>query len=426
MSRKLKVDLLFNYASLGVLAVAGLVMNLVVVQLMGEAALGVFNQAYAIYVASSQLAVGGVHVSVLRSVAQARDDSRELGPVIASGLVLSASLGLVWGLATLLSRNFWGDLLNSPGVVGSLVFVGPALVVFSINKTLLGALNALQHMRSFAVLQAVRYCALIAVLTTVAWWRRPVAELSLAFLVSELLVLALAAPLVASRVRLRFAHVQERWLTHHLAFGARGMLSGVFIELNTRIDVLCIGLFLSDKEVGRYSVAAVFAEGLYQCLVVVRNQVNPVLARLLLGDDRRPLLLLVHRAWRYLYPGMGLTFVVGIGVFHLILSRYVQISDPAQVLACSAILGAGVFVVSGFVPFDGVLLHAGRPEYYTLFTFSIAVSNAGLNLLLIPVLGIQGAALGTALALALSVLYLSGLMRWQLGFSYLGSSRGRA
>jgi Na+-driven multidrug efflux pump len=123
---------------------------------------------------------------------------------------------------------------------------------------------------------------------------------------------------------------------------------------------------------------------------------------------------------------MGLAFVLGLGVFYLILSQIVQMSGPGQVLACSAILGAGVFVVSGFVPFDGVLLHAGRPEYYTLFTFAIAASNAVLNLLLIPVLGIQGAALGTALALALSVPYLSVIMRWQLGFSYLSTTRRAA
>jgi O-antigen/teichoic acid export membrane protein len=42
-----------------------------------------------------------------------------------------------------------------------------------------------------------------------------------------------------------------------------------------------------------------------------------------------------------------------------------------------------------------------------------------LNLVLIPWLGIQGAALGTALALALSIPYLSAIMRWQLGFDYL-------
>jgi O-antigen/teichoic acid export membrane protein len=422
LSRGLKIDLLFNYASLGVLAAAGLLMNLVVVRLMGEAALGVFNQAYAIYIASSQLAVGGVHISVLRSVAQAQGGPREVARVIASGLVLSGSLGVLWCVIIALSRGVWGALLDSPGVVGSLSFVAPALILFSINKTLLAALNGLQSMRVFAVLQALRFCVLIGALTIVACWQRPVAELSAAFLVAELVVMAVAVPCVLAKVGFRHVHIERTWLMHHLQFGAKGMLSGVFIELNTRIDVLAIGFFLSDKEVGRYSLAAVFAEGLYQCLVVVRNQVNPVLCRLLLLPDRQPVLRMVHAAWRYLYPGMAITYLLGLATFHFILSYQVQISEPAQTLSCAAILGAGVLAVSGFVPFDGILLHSGRPAYYTLFTFAITATNAVFNLLLIPLLGIQGAALATGLALALSVFYLSGIMRWQLGFSYLNTS----
>jgi O-antigen/teichoic acid export membrane protein len=421
VSRGLKIDLLFNYASLGVLAAAGLLMNLVVVRLMGEAALGIFNQAYAIYIASSQLAVGGAHISVLRSVAQARGGPREVGAVIASGVALSASLGALWCLIIALSREWWGALLDSPGVVGSLLFVAPALILFSINKTLLAALNGLQSMRKFAVLQALRFSALIAALTLIAYRHGPVEALSAAFLVAELVVLGVAVPCLLTKVNVRDAHIEWPWLKHHLTFGAKGMLSGVFIELNTRIDVLAIGFFLSDKEVGRYSLAAVFAEGLYQCLVVVRNQVNPLLCKLLLTPDRQPVIRMVHAAWRYLYPGMAITYLLGLAVFHFVSSYQAQLSEPLQTLSCAAILGAGVVAVSGFVPFDGILLHSGRPEYYTLLTFSTAATNAVLNLLLIPILGIQGAALATGLALGLSVLYLSGIMRWQLGFSYLNS-----
>ena len=56
------------------------------------------------------------------------------------------------------------------------------------------------------------------------------------------------------QLQLRPVHVCRSWLKRHLAFGARGLMSGVFLELNTRIDVLAIGLFLSDTDVGTYSI----------------------------------------------------------------------------------------------------------------------------------------------------------------------------
>lgn len=419
MVTSFRLDLIFNYASLAILAASGLVANLVVARLMGEAALGVFNQSFAIYIACSQLAVGGVHISVLRSVAQAESHSEGQAPIVASGLVLAFGLGAVLCAFVLLSRNMWGLILGSPEVVDSLSWVGPALLLFSLNKTLLATLNGQGRMRAFAVLQASRYIVLVAALTVLAGYGRPAAELSSALLYAEVAVLLGATPCLLARLALGRRHVQKPWLKHHLMFGAKGALSGVFVELNTRVDVLAIGWFSSDADVGRYSLAAVFAEGLYQCLIVVKNQMNPVLAKLLADRHHGRIIDLVRRSWRYLYPGMTGTYLVGLAVFHVVLTYHLQSPSPREALVCYAILGAGVLAVSGFVPFDSVLLHSGRPGYHTLLTFFVTGTNLILNLLLIPLWGIAGAALATASALGLSVVYLSVLMRWQLGFSYL-------
>lgn len=424
-SKTLSLDLLFNYASLAVVALGGLLTNVIVARYLGEAALGVFAQAYAVYIAASQLAVGGVHISVLRSVAQARGARAEQGRLVASGLTLSLALGTAVGAVVLLGRGQLGTLLSSSELPGALAFAALALLPFSLNKTLLSALNGLERMRVYALLQALRVVVLLLTLSVLAWSHRPAAQLTLGLLLAELCVLSLALPLVVRQLQLRPTQVCRSWLERHLSFGARGLMSGVFLELNTRVDVLAIGLFLSDVEVGRYSIAAAFGEGLYQCLIVVRNQLNPRLATLILDQDRAPIQRLVHRAWRYLYPGMIVTYLAGLAVLQLLLSYQLRLPDLAAIRACYLILGAGVIAVSGFVPFDGALLHAGRPAHYTLFTFLIALSNLLLNLALIPLLGIQGAALGTALALGLSIFYLSSIMRWQLGFDYLTKGQGR-
>lgn len=419
MSRRLKIDLAFNYASLGVLAVSGLVMNLVVVRLAGEAALGVFNQAFAIYIAASQLAVGGVHISVLRSVAQTTPESAEQAAVIASGVALSLGLGCSVGALTWLTRGFWAWALDSQAVADSLSFVAPALAFFAMSKTLLATFNGLERMRLFAVLSALRFVILIAVLTFLAWRGSPAAHLSASLLISEICVALAAGTCLALTRRVRASNIQQSWIRHHLAFGARGLLSGVFIELNTRIDVLLIGAFSSDRDAGRYTLAAVFAEGLYQCLVVVKNQMNPALAKLLLENQTAQIIALVRRAWRYLYPGIFAVYLLGLLALYVMLESFLDVSQPGQIIACYAIVGLGVLAVAGFVPFDSVLLHAGKPEYHTLFTFLIVATNALLNVALIPLLGIVGAALATSLTLVASIVYLSGLMHWQLNFSYL-------
>jgi len=278
-------------------------------------------------------------------------------------------------------------------------------------------------MRVFAVLQALRFVVLIAVLTLIAQRGGSAAQLSAALLVSELSVSFAAGVCLLPSLRLRASNLEPNWIRHHLAFGAKGLLSGVFIELNTRIDVLLIGAFSTDRDAGRYTLAAVFAEGLYQCLVVVKNQMNPVLAKLLLENQTAQIIALARRAWRYLYPGIAAVYLLGLVAFYVLTKGYLNISDPGEVIACYAILGLGVFAVAGFVPFDGVLMHSGKPEYYTLLSFLTVATNAILNVLLIPVMGVRGAALATSLTLVISILYLSAIMRWQLKFSYLTTQR---
>ena len=61
---KFSNDLWFNAAAFGGSAVLGVLLNLFIVRYHDAAALGVFNQVYAVYILLSQLAVGGVHLAV--------------------------------------------------------------------------------------------------------------------------------------------------------------------------------------------------------------------------------------------------------------------------------------------------------------------------------------------------------------------------
>jgi O-antigen/teichoic acid export membrane protein len=184
-----------------------------------------------------------------------------------------------------------------------------------------------------------------------------------------------------------------------------------------------IGVFLTDEHVGLYTLAAMVAEGLFQCLVVVRNQMNPVIAKLLAGSHPVAIVALAQQAWRYLYPLMGLAYLMGLGGLFVVVSYWLPLSHPGSTLGAYAILAAGVWAVSGFVPFDGVLVQSGRPGHHTFVALLVVVSNAFLNLLLIPNLGLVGAALATGLSLVMSIVYLNVFMRWQLGFSYLSRVR---
>ena len=70
LERRFSVDLLSNYVALAILGVSGLTINIIIAGQYGAAALGIFNQAYAVYVLASQFAGVGVHHSTLKHFAE--------------------------------------------------------------------------------------------------------------------------------------------------------------------------------------------------------------------------------------------------------------------------------------------------------------------------------------------------------------------
>ena len=85
---------------------------------------------------------------------------------------------------------------------------------------------------------------------------------------------------------------------------------------------------------------------------------------------------------------------------------------------------------AAFVPLDFILMQAGQPGWQSaVMSLNITV-NATLNVTLIPIYGIQGAAMATAAAFAVSAVTLNGTVWWRLGLRggliFAGTSLMRA
>jgi Na+-driven multidrug efflux pump len=80
------------------------------------------------------------------------------------------------------------------------------------------------------------------------------------------------------------------------------------------------------------------------------------------------------------------------------------------------VLLLGMVVYAFFVPFDQLLLQSGFPGRQSALMALYVATNVGLNLLLIPPLGLLGAAIATAVALGLAGLLLLGASWLWLGY----------
>jgi len=391
-------DVLWNFASFVIMGVCGVLINFIIAGFYNPEVLGVYNQVYAVYIVSSQFAVVGIHLSVLKYVAQYVHEKERTRAIVSSALLLSASFALLSCLILWIGRWLIAAWMESPAVGNGLAWALPGLFFFSLNKVILSVLNGQSRMKLYAVFQALRYILMIAVIVLVAWSGLPGENLSMVFTVAELVLLLGLLPAIWPSLGFPGWQELRSWMRLHFDFGMRGFLSNVLLGLNPRVDVLILGYFSSDFTVGVFSLAASAAEGLYQLPVVLRTNLNPILVRQISEGRMDELRALARRSMRWTYLsilGVGLLAVL---VYPLGLNLVANQEKFIQSWPIFAILVVGIVAASGYIPFSNILLLAGRPGAHTLMISLQVFFNIAGNLLLVPYWGGYGAAIATSLA----------------------------
>lgn len=419
LQQKLGRDIAWTMGSFMVLAVSGIVINVVVASLRDAAALGVFNQAYAVYIIASQIAVCGVHYSVLRHAAFFDDDAEERGAMLFTSIVLTLLFGVLAAIALYVFAPLLGRAFDSVVTGEAIRYAAYGLVFFPLNKVLLGYLNGLRHMKMFAILQASRYIFVMVWVSIVAASSDvDFKNATLAFFVAEFATTLIAMVYLLLTGLLSAMHFSLKWIKKHVVFGSKSLLAGMFVEMNSRVDVLMIGLFLPDRAVGIYSFAAMLVDGLYHVLAMVRINFNPVLVGALRDKKWEAMQGLLKKAKQYAYPVTLFLALLVLGVFWVMANYIVPEKGLQEGIYSLLILLAGLTLISAFIPFDNLLLVSGHPGFQTFQHMTVVTANIGLNYTLVPILGIEGAALATIsgyiVGMIVLMILVNHFLRWNL------------
>ncbi|VVT29496.1 oligosaccharide flippase family protein [Hoeflea sp. EC-HK425] len=419
LSNKLSSDIAWTMGSFMILAMSGIVINIVVAYFRGTEDLGVFNLAYSVYIIVSQIAALGVHYSVLRYAAMNQENPRELGSMLGSALLVVTVLGLLMAALVFVSEPLFARAYDSERAARAISYAAFGIALFPASKVLISFLNGLRHMKAFSVLQAARYIMVAAVVTAFSVSDQDFTLASLCFVVAEIVTLAAAVIYIASQRLVQLVRIKKSWLREHTSFGGRSLLAGMFGEINTRVDVLCLGLFLGDREVGIYSFVAMLLDGLYHLLAMVRVNFNPILVNCVRDSGWPEAQRLLRLSKRFIPLIMIALSAIVFAFYWLVAFQLVPERGLQEGTVVLLILLGGLVATSPFIPFDNMMLISGYPGRQTLQQAVAFVVNVSLNLALIPVVGIEGAAIGTASSYLAAVVSLILMTDRRLGWNLL-------
>jgi O-antigen/teichoic acid export membrane protein len=403
----------------------GFLSNLLVARLYGAAWAGTFFLGVAIVTVCATIAQLGMHLPLMRMVAVATEgrDGSAVRALLRKASLLAFTTGAAFTIFILATAEFAGRILSDASLPMMLRIMGLAIVPYSLVLLIAAgfmsigrpALAELNHRIGFQL----GFIALIVILVG----REDGLVLGISFSITYWLLLILGRWQWSRATRSEAS--PSSIPSAALLRPAIPILFASTIQLViTYSDTLMIGFFMSSDSVGVYGTAIRVSTTMALVLGAAASVFGPRFAALHQRGDSAELENLARRVAR----GCGLVALPLLAVFLIFPKPVMSLFGPEFVSGSTAlmILAVGQFVnvASGLV---GLLLAmTGHEKRLLQATAVSALLNILLNLILIPRLGIEGAAVATAASLILINVLYAYLVRRELGMSVVGIGRSQA
>lgn len=388
--------LIWNYGSLIVLSASGFLFNCLIVYFYDASILGVFNRTYAWYCVLSQIAVWGVHMSIMKLIPEYKEDRREGERIVASALTGTTIFSFFCvGTVEFILPYLVTDNIN---FLFSMRIAMPGLVFFSLNKILLNYLNGLSAMKEYAFFQSLRYIVIVISIYVMGKRHIEGVWLSACFSIAEIIVFIVSIFYLRCR-KLLMKWVDTKYIMEHIKFGTRILPANMVVELNTKVDIICLGFVLNDDYlIGIYSFAVLFVEGFYQLYITVRRSINPMITENYVHGNLRDGIAKIKeklvRPLKILSPIAVILIVIAYYVICCILKQM----DYVYGIRILMIICLAIAFIGRQIIFGNIFSQTGFPLYESLINTITVTANFLLNLVFIYFWGIIGAAIATAVS----------------------------
>ncbi|OGS18143.1 MAG: hypothetical protein A3J83_07420 [Elusimicrobia bacterium RIFOXYA2_FULL_40_6] len=182
-------------------------------------------------------------------------------------------------------------------------------------------------------------------------------------------------------------------IKHLLKFGYRAHWGNIFIDLSYRGDIFIIGSLLPSYYVGCYAVAVMISELLWKVPDAVSNTLLGRVSKMTPNEARRFTPRVCRLILFYMLIAIGIMFVAGKWVVLTFFGA--AYSDSILVLI---LLLPGTFCFSIWKILANDLIAQGHPSQYSYSSFMSLIVMVTLDLVLIPLWDIKGAAIATTVA----------------------------
>ena len=417
-SKKFTFDVGWVFASSIVILALHFFQNPIMARFLGPDGLGLFSMAMIIVSIIGIIAVFGIDSAIIKYVAEykGKEQKEKVYSLVSSAFVTILIIGVITSLALFASSNIFASIFNMPLLSLLLKIYAFAFPFSLMHGVIISYLNGLREMRYYAfimILQASLALAFILALLMIGLG----VEGAMLGIVFAIIVTASVATVIIKKF-VRFTVSDYKKSTKILAsFGSRMLGANFIAEIYYSIDILMIGYFLTSTEVGYYAVAISLSRFFWLVPSSMATVAYPAISEYWAKDNHQAINKLIDRSTKYsacilAFAGMLVIFFAKDIVTFLFTPDFLPAVLPLTILIIGTVI-LGIIQSMGRV-FPGV----GKPGLTLKISAIRTVVAILLNMILIPIYGIIGAAVATTASYVLHTVIITYFLRTVLTIKF--------
>jgi O-antigen/teichoic acid export membrane protein len=381
---------------------------------LGAGNLGLYGLTSTIFTITMLFASFGIPGAITKYIAEFKEDKEKFNQIISSGFVISLISGFFFLFLFYFLSNYLAIIFNMPELSSLLKLLSLAFPFLLIANSLLGLLNGLREMKKYGIAMIFQSILKLVIAIPLIYLGFGVMGAIVGIVASDIGYCLLLIWISRIYININFQNLVSI-SKMMLIFGIKKIETNAVNLINTQADTVLVGYFLSATYLGYYSVALRLSKFFWLIPQTIQRITYPATSEYWAKGDQRTLQKMYDKSMKYtaciLFPiGLGVSFF-GKDIILLIFGEdFMPAVIPLLFLLIGTVLaGATTQSVGASMP------AIGRPGLSLKVTIVSASTNLCLNLLLIPSIGISGAAIATMVSLIVHSFLMLYLIKIKIG-----------
>lgn len=410
----ISIDVLVNTLVEFSIRVRGFIFIPLLTGFLGVAAFGVYTQVLAV-TRILQLVFGlGLFSSLVRFSAELEREVREVYYPI---LLVSILSGLIAYSLIYISSDTISVLVLNSDEYSTVFEIGGLLILTRIVLKLQeDVYRAQRQMKIYSLIRGVEaYGAIISVAIALWIFNDLIAVFTL-LVVSEILLTILLQVIIILKIGCSMPTFKA--MAQYLRYSIPVAISSLAGNVSSRVDRLLIGYFLGPAPVGVYSIAYQLGVAITVYVYPIRTVFFPELSSLIERGEQAEITSILNKGLRYFL----IIAVPTIAGLYITSDQLIKILMGASEQVPSSALIATIAIGLTFHGIDQIFVTAlnayKRTGVVSVIRSTAAVLNITLNIMVIPILGVLGAAYTTVLTYIFTFIITYVLLKQHTGITF--------